>query len=166
MRREFRHDPAIKPVQLAVSNVCGRKQFFINRSSFTNSLLPSVDKLGLYENISTTEVAVTTIDDFCAREAVNEIHILKMDIQGGELMALEGARKKLSRQEISLIYTEILFAPMYEEQAQFFKICDFLSGYGYSLFDIYNLAYQASGQLAWGDAIFISPRIKGKGSPA
>ncbi|HKY04228.1 MAG TPA: hypothetical protein VJQ56_05035, partial [Blastocatellia bacterium] len=54
----------------------------------------------------------------------------------------------------------ILFAPLYEGQAFFHDICGFLSSVGYSLFDLYNFAYRPSGQAAWADAIFISPRLQ------
>ncbi|MBV9958418.1 MAG: FkbM family methyltransferase [Acidobacteria bacterium] len=155
----FAADPSLKPMQLAISDQSGYKPFHVNRSSYTNSLLSSVEREGLYETLTTLEVPVMRIDDFCAQEGVNEIQILKMDIQGGELMALEGAAQMLSRTSIRLIYSEILFTHLYEGQAMFFQLCDCLSRYDYRLFDMYNLSYQANGQLAWGDAIFISPQI-------
>lgn len=158
LRRTFEADALVKPIQLAVSDRPGRKKFFLNQSCLTNSLLPSVDKTGLYENTATIEVPVTTIDDFCRRESIDGIQILKMDIQGGELLALQGATEKLKQQAITLIYTEILFTSLYEEQAFFFHAYDFLSGYGYELFDMYNYSYLETGQIAWGDAMFISPR--------
>lgn len=162
----FAGDPLVKPVQLAVSNQSGHKPLHVNQSSFTNSLLPSVEKGGLYRTLTTLDVPIVMIDDFCRQESIDEIQIMKMDIQGGELMALEGASKMLSQQSIQLIYSEILFTSLYEGQAMFFQICDCLSRYGYTLFDMYNLSYQANGQLAWGDAVFISPQIAKRISPA
>lgn len=160
LRQVFSDDPLIKPVEFAVSNEQGRRQLLCNKSSYTNSLLPPLEKTDLYQSVGAIEVPVTTIDRFCSQQSIDEIQILKMDIQGGELAALEGAAQMLERQDICLIYTELLFAPLYEGQGRFFKICDFLSGYGYELFDMYNFAYQENGRLAWGDAIFISPAIK------
>ena len=165
MQREFGGDPAIRPVQFAVSDHCGRKDLFVNQSSLTNSLLASVETTGVYENVGTTEVDVTTIDDFCKRETVADIHILKMDIQGGELMALRGARQMLATKRIHLIYSEVLFAPLYKSQAQFYEICELLFEFSYSLFDFYNLVHMENGQLAWGDAIFLSPQIRAAISP-
>ncbi len=155
LRDAFSTDELVKPVELAVSDTAGTRKFFLNRSSYTNSLLPSVQKDDLYENIETLDVAVTTIDEFCVQESIGEIQILKMDIQGGELMALKGASRKLAEKSISLIYTEVLFARLYEDQATFFGICEFLADFGYQLFDLYEFAYEPSGQLAWGDAVFV-----------
>jgi len=161
LRRRFKGNGLVKPIQLAISNKAGRRKFYVNQASGTNSLLPTVDDVGywvtpdLVTNIATIEVAVTTIDDFCKQEIIDEIQILKMDIQGGELRALEGATEKLRQGSVSLIYTEILFVPIYEGQALFYEICNFLSGYGYTLFNMYNCCCSRKGQVKWGDAIFI-----------
>jgi hypothetical protein len=85
-----------------------------------------------------------------------------MDIQGGELMALKGATKLLSTQAIDLIYSEVLFADLYENQGYFHDISQYLREYGYFLYGLYNMNYGKSknGVLAWADAIFICPRIE------
>ncbi len=51
------------------------------------------------ENVTTILVPTTSIDNFCEREGIDEIHILKMDIQAGELLALKGAYKKLKEKK-------------------------------------------------------------------
>ena len=40
-------------------------------------------------------VRLTTIDEFCLAENISRIHLLKMDIEGHEIKALEGAQKLL-----------------------------------------------------------------------
>ena len=167
LRRRFEGNSLVKPVQFAVSNKAARAhKFYVNQSSNTNSLLPTVDDVeywipsNIIKNVATIEVPVTTIDDFCKQESINEIQILKMDIQGGELMALEGATEKLNQGAISLIYTEVEFVPLYKDQALFYEICDFLSGYGYTLFDIYDVRYTRNGQLIWCNAIFLSAHAR------
>jgi FkbM family methyltransferase len=158
--KSFDDDRFVKPFQFAVTDICGSKSLYVNKSSFTNSLLPSVETIGVYENIETNEVKVITIDAFCDQEAIDEIHILKMDIQGGELMALRGARDKLASGKVHLIYTEVLFAPLYKGQAQFHELCELLCGFEYGLYDLYNLNHNEDGTLAWGDAIFLSPQLR------
>ena len=165
LEKRFEGNSLVKPVQVGVSDITGKKPFYVNRCSVTNSLLPAVDDVGEWvdpnamRTIGVIEVPVTTIDDFCKQESIDTIQVLKMDIQGGELMALEGAREKLNQGAISLIYTEMNFVPVYEGGALFHEICYFLSGYGYTLFDMYNLRYARNGQIRWCDAIFVSPRI-------
>jgi len=166
LRRRFKGNSLVKPIQFAVSNkVVPTHKFYVNQCSDTNSLLPTVDDVEYWSNIlnvTTIEVPVTTIDAFCKQESINEIQILKMDIQGGELMALKGATEKLNQEAISLIYTEAEFVPLYKDQARFYEICDLLSGYRYTLFDIYDVHYTRNGQLVWCNAIFLSARMRAR----
>lgn len=74
-------------------------------------------------------------------------------------MALEGAREKLRQAAITVIYSEVLFAPLYIEQASFDRVCSYLSNYDYRLFDMYNFVYAKSGRLKWCDAIFVGPQV-------
>jgi hypothetical protein len=85
-----------------------------------------------------------------------------MDIQGGELMALQGAKNMLESASIDVIYTEVLFAKIYEGQATFYTIGEFLEQYGYILYGLYHLSYANNGVVLFGDAIFISPSIEMK----
>jgi FkbM family methyltransferase len=169
LRTRFRGNSLVKPIQSAISNkVVHTGKFYVNQLSNTNSLLQTVDDVAHwiplnivagFQNVATIEVPVTTIDDFCSQESINEIQILKMDIQGGELMALKGSTEKLNQGAISLVYTEIEFVPLYKNQALFYEICDFLAGYGYTLFDIYDVHSTRNGQLVWGNAIFLSAHV-------
>ena len=161
--KRFKGNSLVKPIQFAVSDKAAHaRKFYVNQCSNTNSLLPTVEDVTCWsniQNVATIEVPVTTIDDFCKKEAINEIQILKMDIQGGELLALKGATEKLHQEAISLIYTEVEFVPLYKKQALFYEIYNFLSDYGYTLFDIYDINYTQSGQLIWCNAIFLSAHV-------
>jgi hypothetical protein len=106
------------------------------------------------------EVTTETLDAFCAKQGIDSLPILKMDVQGGEAIVLAGASRMLSAGAIDLIYTEFLFAPLYEGQADFHSICETLGGHGYSLYWIYNLTRGRDGLVAWGDAIFLGPSLR------
>lgn len=159
LAERFAADPRVRAHQLAVTDGPGTRRFFVNEAHVTNSLLPhnpaSVEWAGASrEGLGRTiDVPATTLDDFCRAEGLARIDLLKMDIQGGEAMALRGAARLLERQAVRLIYAEVLFAPLYEGQAFFCDIHGILSGYGYQLFGLYNLAQSERG-LGWGDAIF------------
>lgn len=56
------------------------------------------------DEISTAQF--TTIDNYCQKNNVNHIHFLKMDIEGHELSALQGASKMLSSDNIDYIQFE------------------------------------------------------------
>lgn len=160
-----RHD-RLRPHQLAVSDETGPKTFFTNANHVTNSLLPPADGArafvadDLLGRRGSVQVQATTLGDFCAREHLDAVQVLKLDIQGGELMALRGGVDLLARHAIDLVFTEVNFAPLYDGQADFVDLCRFLEGHGYTLYGLYNLNHGTNGMLAWADAIFLSPDLR------
>jgi FkbM family methyltransferase len=144
--------------QVAVGEKKGKSIFFVNHNVDTNSLLEP-QKIGLSSdkqvvNKDKIEVDVISIDEFCEANSVNQIDILKLDIQGGELAALEGAKKMLGAKNIKLIYTEAYFRKQYVGQPLFHDISSYLEQYGYFVQDIYNPIY-GKGSIAWCDAVFL-----------
>jgi FkbM family methyltransferase len=147
--------------QLAVSDTQGLQVFHLNQSSGTNSLLQAGDKVaeyygsGLFEQKSELTVEATTIDRFMNEHSIEDLSILKLDIQGAELMALKGASEHLRRKAIALIFLEVEFVYLYKDQALFHQVCSFLEEMGYVLHNLYNLHSGAKGQLVAGDALFV-----------
>lgn len=156
-----RQEPRVVCHQLAIANFSGTTEFFGNRNPVTNSMLRSSDRAaelvgpGHLEAVETIEVRCTTLDEFCEQARIDSIDILKLDIQGSELRALQGASGLLSRHKAALVYAECLFVPLYEGQGWYWEIAGLLEEYGYRLFDFYNFTYADDGQLRWGDAIFL-----------
>lgn len=167
LQSRFKNNPRIIPIQAAVSDSEGIQQFFSNVDSATNSLLPVTDEAAQWVDVpgsvrpnQKVEVETVTIDGFCKDRNIDRVAILKMDIQGGELLALNGATESLRKRAISLILCEMLFVPLYERQAQFYQVCDFLASFEYRLYSLYNFAYSGGGQLKWCDGLFVSPDIQ------
>lgn len=88
LRRRFDHGQSVKPIPFAVSNRSGTAEFYITRGAVKHSLLRGTTERT--RPIKSIEVPTITIDEFCQQESIREIHILSMDIQGGELQALGG----------------------------------------------------------------------------
>jgi len=100
------------------------------------------------------------------QEAFN-IDMIKIDVQGAELSVFEGVDAKLS--EVLVIWTEVEFIPLYENQPLFRDIDSFLSSKGFLLhcFDgiesrRFKPYVRAGGRLRprrqqaiWADAIFV-----------
>ncbi len=144
--------------QVAIGERKGKSIFFVNHNVDTNSLLEP-QKTGLSSdkqvvNKDRIEVDVISIDEFCEINLINNIDILKLDIQGGELAALHGAKKMLKAKNIKLIYTEAYFRKQYVDQPLFHDISTYLEQYGYFVQDIYNPIY-GKGSIAWCDAVFL-----------
>lgn len=158
-------DDRIFVYRAALAERCGIETLRVNRDDVTNSLLPSggaVDDPELAERMATLEqvdIPVTTIDSWSAEHGVDQIHLLKMDVQGAELRLLRGAERKLAAQEVWLIYSEVSFTRLYEGQAFFWDVAGWLAGFGFELFNLYNCKTGDRGQLTWGDAIFLGPRM-------
>jgi FkbM family methyltransferase len=51
-------------------------------------------------------ISVTSLDDFCAKNDIKHIDLLKLDIEGHELMALQGARNLLAENCIDYLQFE------------------------------------------------------------
>lgn len=107
-------------------------------------------------------IETLTLDHLCSARGIDVLDILKMDIQGGELLALKGAQAMLSRGGIRLIALEVLFQPLYRNQPTFWNLAEYLQGYGYGLQGIYDFKHLPGKHavLRWADAIFVSPQMQ------
>jgi len=158
-------DSKIFPHQVAICENVGKSTFHSNRVAVTNSLLATDSQAealwgqGLLDAKSLVEVESTTIDCFCAENHIRTIDILKMDIQGAELRALQGAIEMLARQAVSLIYLEIIVGETYIGQGKLFEYFQLLDSLGYHLFDFYNPVHKDM-RLIQLDAIFIKHNLK------
>ena len=106
--------------------------------------------LGVRERIA---CRVTTLD-ILLREACwsGPIDLLKIDVQGAELMVLRGAEKTLST--VRFVLTEISFKPLYEGSAVFSQVYDLLTARGFGLIALKEGFRGHDGELLQGDALF------------
>ena len=100
-------------------------RLMITRSSGMTSLLrPDAKRLALFPGftefgtvVDEVDVAAHRLDDI---DEVGEFDLLKIDIQGGELMALQNGRDKLTH--AVAVQTEVSFVPLYENQPVFGQV--------------------------------------------
>ncbi|QDT54236.1 2-O-methyltransferase NoeI [Caulifigura coniformis] len=144
LESRFAGDPGIEVHRLALAASSGTSQMNVNSYVATNSLLPTdpgaTRQWGLKhcETSSTITVETTGIDQFCKGHSIPRIHILKLDVQGGEYDVLKGASEMLTRQAIDLIYAEMIFAPTYQGQQPPGKYFQLMESFGYGLLDFYE----------------------------
>lgn len=162
LEKRFAGDGSVHPMPVAISDKCGTRHFFSYNSNANNSLLeasPDAESFvpgGLFDKRQEHEVETLTIDSICETNGIENISILKMDIQGGELDALKGARRMLQEGRIGLIYSEVCFVRFYENQPLFHHLCCHLEDYGYAFYDLYSPIHR-QGKILWADAIFLGP---------
>lgn len=105
---------------------------------------------------SVESVEAVTLDGWATEAGVASVELLKLDIQGGELAALRGARNLLTTGTLA-VYTEVLFNPLYEQGALFGEVDQFLRTCGFRLFNLYKCAADERGLLLWGNALYVHP---------
>ena len=76
-----------------------------NASGLASLYKRRLDHFNIHMN-ETEQVKVMTVDNFCRGEGIKKIDFLKLDIEGHELQALEGAREILKSNSIDFIQFE------------------------------------------------------------
>jgi len=154
----------IRPAKLALSDGNGSKFLQVNKSEGTNSLLISNEEgKKIYGDLLSTtgeiKVKSQTLDDFINEHAIEQVDLLKLDLQGSELPALTGASKALSEGTIKYILCEIMFHPSYESQSSAAAILhDLTEKHDYHLFNLYQPHYH-HGYLLQTDALLFHSSI-------
>jgi hypothetical protein len=137
----------------------------VNGLPATNSLLPRPTTGPRYfpvagETKHTITVPTISLDDYRVKHQIEVPEILKMDIQGNELEALRGAEQTLATGGVLLVFTEVAFVPLYSGGVLFNELARYLADRGFSLFNLYELQSGHLGQLRFGDAIFVSSKLR------
>ena len=143
---------------------------FCQAPGMTSLLTPDPAVLDLFHGfpdwgkvMSTEPLDTVRLDDIPETAG---IEMIKIDIQGGELMALSNGIERLK--STLVIQTEVEFLPLYVGQPLFSDVDLFLRGQGFVLHRFFptvsrvikpmlidNNIYAGLSQLVWADAIFV-----------
>ncbi|MCW0235297.1 MAG: FkbM family methyltransferase [Ferrovibrio sp.] len=139
-------------------------------SGMSSLLTPNPEVLGLFhgfprwgEVVSTLDVDTKRLDDIPETKGID---LVKIDIQGGELMVFQNATARLA--DALVIQTEVEFLPLYVDQPLFGDVDVFLRSQGYVFHRFFptvsrtiqpmlveNNIYAGLSQTVWADAIFV-----------
>lgn len=149
----------------ALGSYTGVAEFFrggnIGQFSSTRPLFRWGKQYTRYTLAPTDDVPMTTLDAEMERLKIARVHILKLDVHGAEIDIFRGGQEALRKQAIDVIGVEIYFVPLFEDSPLFFDLSRYLSGIGYTLYNMYGLtSHDDVGQLMWADAIFISHKVR------
>jgi len=143
----------------------------ITNTGMTSSLLePDEIRMGLFENlaelcevVSTPQLPTQRLDAIAEARGAD---FIKLDIQGGELMALSHASHTLA--SAVMVQTEVEFVAIYRDQPLFadvdallrregfiFHHFTYLSGRPYKLHGCPRPDLQGRQQVLWGDAVYV-----------
>jgi FkbM family methyltransferase len=153
----------IEVIATALAEQPGEIEFNLNSHDGTHSRL-AIGDMRYWQQPATTleqiKVPATTIDAFMTERGIDDIDLLSMDIQGGELATLRGASQALAAGRIGLIALEVNFKPIYRDLPLFWDLGALLAGHGYNLLGLYDCVHAPdnSNVLSWADALFVGPR--------
>jgi len=93
-------------VQKAVTDHSGTAALHIydeEHSSWNTLADRSLEQYGIGStNVMTAEVITTTVDDYCRDNLIEQVHLLKIDVEGYETQVIEGAQQTLDEIDAAL----------------------------------------------------------------
>lgn len=84
------------------------------------SIEQNVDVENFFEVVK--DVSITSIDNYCKKNELNSIDLLKIDTQGFEDKVLEGSKEMIKKNAIKIIICEIMFDNAYDKYFSFSDI--------------------------------------------
>jgi FkbM family methyltransferase len=152
LQMSFADDKLVETIQVAVSNECSTVPMYIQTGSEQNSLLrPSGDWIKTKETIT---VPTTTVDTFCAERGIDQVDIVKVDVEGSELAVFRGAEEMFRRNAIRNVFVEVYFNPLYSGMPLFSDLDAALKDKGFKLYGLYSLTPACEGYLLFGNALY------------
>ncbi len=152
----FKKDTNIILHQVAIGPQTGETGIHVAANDDSSSLLPILplqERLFPGTNeIRTEMVKIGRLSDYVLPEEIISPAMLKLDVQGYELEALQGCENLLD--QFLYIYAECSFVELYLGQALVDDIIDWLRKRGWSLSGIYNMVYDIKGRSIQADFLF------------
>jgi len=147
----------------AVGAGAGTAELSLTQFPPANSLLPisEASREGWKEVDFTTNrrvcVPVTTIAAHAEEHRLQEVKLLKMDVQGYELEVLRGCGDMLEK--IEYVFAEVQFTPLYVGAPVWTEIVDYLHGHAFRPELMGGFCVSPEGQLLQADLLFRNCRL-------
>ncbi len=152
-RRVFAGDSKVSLHEAAIGPRTGTEDIHVSARDDSSSLLPiGWDQNRLFPGTAESgmeSVRVGQLHDFVDAEDIVTPALLKLDVQGYELSALQGCEEML--QSFSWIYVECSFIELYVGQALADEVIAWLRERRFVLAGVYNMAYDESGRAIQAD---------------
>lgn len=138
-RKNFAHDAAVRIEPVALSDRSGSAEFFVADRQDSSSLLnvgkAQTDIFGV-SGAGRIVVETVRLDEKEDLESVTGPILLKIDVQGAELMVLKGAVNALKL--VDHVYVECSYTELYDGQALLLDVMDFLNRQGFQFCGAFN----------------------------
>lgn len=155
--KQIKNDERVKVFHVALGDKNEQQKMYVYEDT-SLSKSSSISKPIMEDRkMKTIDITVTTLDTWMRKESINNIDILKLDLEGYDLKALRGSTSLFPK--IKVIIIEVLFHKRYEETSTFFDINEFLSKNGFEFFNLYDIGIDINGRLNVGNAVFIKKNM-------
>jgi FkbM family methyltransferase len=158
-RTVFADDPQVTLHQVAIGPEPGRVAMHVSSRIDSSSLLPITHRqTSMFPGTGqcrTERVCVDRLSALIDLAAIQMPALLKIDVQGFELQALQGCASSLDR--IEYVYVECSFLELYEGQALVADVVLYLRERGFALRGVHNMTYDAAGRSVQADFFFARP---------
>lgn len=160
--REFDGHERVEIVPLALLDRPGAVTFHLCEMAGSNSVHPITDVFAKEtRNTDTITVEATTLDLFCEQRGIEQIDLLKVDVEGADLQVLRGAERLFVENRIDNLFVEMLYFPYYQNQCWHWEICWYLDGWGYRLYALFPTYW--GGRIRYANGLFVKERLLGGG---
>lgn len=155
-RRVFANDMSVTLYESAIGPVkedCGMhlsarddSSSLLPISSLQSEIFPGTAEVGV------VNVHVAPLSEFVGVEDIEGVALLKLDVQGFEMEALQGCESLLSK--FKWIYCECSFVELYAGQKLAADVIAWLAIRDFKIKGIYNPSYDSDGQAVQADFLF------------
>ena len=101
-----------------------------------------------------TKIQTLTLDSIIEEQRIQNIDLIKIDVQGAEHLVLQGGVETLKRTK--LVFIEFSYKPLYEKSSTFFDLYNIFYENNFMLVSTSNGYASPSGELLQGDALFVN----------
>jgi FkbM family methyltransferase len=148
-----RQFPRISTHNLGMAREPGKTTINVNPSSCISSI-----KLCRPEDHPET-IELESIANFAEKNNLDTIDFLKVDTEGYDLEVLAGAIPLLQRHKIHFVLSECEPLVRTNYFVSFPSLAEFLGGFGYRLFGVYEQQSDPKGILSYWNALFICEKL-------
>ena len=158
LQENFADRPNIQVVQAAIANHNDTVTLHLTSLESSSSILPWQQYSKIYPNIKETQqltLPSRTLDTLLEELhlSITDFNILILDIQGAELLALEGATQLLNT--LDAIYTTVYYQELFKGGALAEQVDQFLTDYQFQC-----VAEGTPYHPAWGEACYVRQTVR------
>lgn len=155
-RAHLKPEDGFQLTQAAIGPVEEQVTIHVSARDDSSSLLPIGALQSQYfpgtQESHTETVRQAPLDTFLDISSLSRPCLLKLDVQGFELSALQGCASCFPH--IDWIYVECSFVELYEGQALATDVISYLYLHGFPLSGVYNMSYDKQGRAIQADFLF------------